>query len=377
MVGNELTYIADAVKRGGTAGNGYYTKCCHRFFEERYGFKKVLLTSSCTDALEMAAILLNIKAGDEVIVPSYTFVSSANAFVLRGASIVFADSNKSNPNMDTELLRALITPRTKAIVVVHYAGMACDMDAIMSLAKEFNLYVVEDAAQAIDAYFTDRPLGGIGHLGCFSFHESKNISCGEGGMLVINDEKFIERAEIIWEKGTNRASFCRGELGEYNWVDIGSSFLLSDIQAAFLYGQLEKLDEVQTRRYQIWQHYRQNLILPENVFPSIPVYAAHNAHLFYLVCASQHERDALSAFLNQKGIEALTHYLPLHKSPFYKHQHDGRLLSNALHYTKTLLRIPLCYALDTVQQNYIINKINEFYHELPNKFEAPKKRIAI
>ena len=245
LTGKEAHYLYQAVSSGKISGNGMFTKKCHDFFEEKYGFKKVLLTTSCTDALEMAAILLDIKEGDEVIMPSYTFVSSANAFVLRGAKIVFADSSAENPNLDATKIEALITPKTKAIVPVHYAGIACDMDMIMDIAHRHNLSVVEDAAQAIDSFYNGRPLGTIGHLAAFSFHETKNIISGEGGMLAINDERFLRRAEIIWEKGTNRAEFFRGEVNKYGWVDIGSSFLPAEIIAAFLYAQLESLETIQ------------------------------------------------------------------------------------------------------------------------------------
>ena len=259
MTGKETQYIEQAVNSGKISGNGLFTKKCQDFFENKYGFIKCLLTTSCTDALEMAAILLNIKQGDEVIMPSFTFVSTANAFVLRGAKIIFADSKKDHPNIDENLLESLITPKTKAIVVVHYAGVACEMDTIMSLAKKHNIYVVEDAAQAIDSFYKGKPLGSIGHLSAFSFHETKNIQCGEGGMLAINDEQFKERAEIIWEKGTNRSAFFRGEVNKYGWVDIGSSFLPSEISAAFLWAQLESLDKIQNKRKEIYKHYQNEL----------------------------------------------------------------------------------------------------------------------
>jgi dTDP-4-amino-4,6-dideoxygalactose transaminase len=247
FIGKELDYISQAVKSGKISGDGIFTKKCHDFFESKYGFKKVLLTTSCTDALEMAAILIEVKEGDEVIMPSYTFVSTANAFVIRGAKIVFVDSGIDNPNMDVSKIEALITPKTKAIVAVHYAGMACDMDVIMTLANKYKLFVIEDAAQSIHSFYKGKPLGSIGHFAAFSFHETKNIISGEGGMLVINDEQFIKRAEIIREKGTNRSQFFRGEINKYDWVDIGSSFLPSDIIAAFLYAQLENIEKIQKK----------------------------------------------------------------------------------------------------------------------------------
>ena len=260
MTGKETEYIRQAVASGKISGNGEFTKRCQAFFEDRYAFPKCLLTTSCTDALEMAAILTGVGPGDEVIVPSYTFVSTALAFVRQGAKVVFCDSLRGNPNMDPADVERLVTPRTKVLVPVHYAGVACDMDAVMAIARRHGLLVVEDAAQAIDSYYTGadgvrRPLGSIGHLACFSFHETKNIISGEGGMLVVNDPSFVRRAEIIWEKGTNRAEFFRGEVNKYGWKDIGSSFLPSEIVAAFLWAQLENLDEIQCRRRQIWDMY--------------------------------------------------------------------------------------------------------------------------
>jgi dTDP-4-amino-4,6-dideoxygalactose transaminase len=298
LSGKETEYIQQAVLSGKISGDGMFTKRCHEFFEQKYSFKKCLLTTSCTAALEMAAILIDIKEGDEVIIPSYTFVSTANAFVLRGANIVFADSRKDNPNIDTESLASLITPKTKAIVAVHYAGIACEMDAIMNLAKAYNLYVIEDAAQAIDSYHNERPLGSIGHFAALSFHETKNIMAGEGGMLVINDERFTKRAEIIREKGTNRSAFFRGEIDKYGWVDIGSSYLPSEIIAAFLYAQLENIDDIQQHRKHLWQLYYDGLKpLQDNglvQLPHLPAYATNNAHMFYLVCSNPLERQSFS-----------------------------------------------------------------------------------
>src|SRR5664280_1420296 len=306
LTGREFEYINDAVSRGKISGNGYYTQKCHEFFQERYGFKKCLLTTSCTDALEMAAILCNIMPGDEVIIPSYTFVSTANAFVLRGAKIVFADSREDHPGIDENKIESLITSRTKVILPVHYAGVACEMDKIMDVAKRHNLFVVEDAAQAIDSYYKGKPLGGIGHLGCFSFHETKNIQCGEGGMLVINDERFCKRAEIIWEKGTNRAEFFRGEVNKYGWVDIGSSFLPSEVIAAFLWAQIEHLDEIQTKRKEHWNRYYDALkpLADKGCFQLsiIPSYATNNAHMFYLVCISLEDRSNLITYLKNCGV---------------------------------------------------------------------------
>lgn len=345
LTGKETHYMYQAVSYGKLSGNGEFTKRCQRFFEEKYGFKKCLLTTSCTDALEMAAILCDIKPGDEVIVPSYTFVSSALAFVRQGAKIVFADSMKRNPNIDAEQLESLITPRTKVIVPVHYAGVACDMDSIMALAEKYHLLVVEDAAQAIDSYYKGRPLGTIGHLSAFSFHETKNIISGEGGMLGINDERFIRRAEIIWEKGTNRAEFFRGEVNKYGWCDVGSSFLPSEVIAAFLWAQLEDLDGIQRKRKMLWNEYYDSLVpLAEQgrfKLPDIPEYATNNAHMFYLVCNSLNERTSLIDKLKAHGILSVFHYLSLHSSEFYKDRHDGRPLPECDRYADCLVRLPL------------------------------------
>lgn len=365
LTGKEGHYIYQAVLSGKISGDGIFTKKCHAFFEEKFKFKKCLLTTSCTDALEMAAILLNIQAGDEVIIPSYTFVSTANAFVLRGATIVFADSDKDNPNLDAGALEALITPRTKAIVPVHYAGIACDMDKIMELAAKYNLYVIEDAAQAIDSFYKGRPLGSIGHMAAFSFHETKNIMSGEGGMLVINDDSFFNRAEIIREKGTNRSSFFRGEVAKYGWVDIGSSFLPSDIIAAFLYAQLENLTDIQSKRKQIWDTYYRLLKPLEDKglikLPHIPDYATNNAHMFYIVCRNLEERQKLINRLKEKNILSVFHYISLHKSTFYEDKHGDRELYYSDYYTDCLLRLPMFYELTDEDIALITNEIIAFY----------------
>lgn len=349
LTGKESHYMYQAVYDGKLSGNGEFTKRCQRFFEEKYGFKKCLLTTSCTDALEMAAILCDIQPGDEVIVPSYTFVSSALAFVRQGAKIVFADSMERNPNIDAEKIEDLITPRTKVIVPVHYAGVACDMDRIMEIAERHNLLVVEDAAQAIDSCYKGRPLGTIGHLSAFSFHETKNIISGEGGMLGINDARFIRRAEIIWEKGTNRAEFFRGEVNKYGWCDIGSSFLPSEVIAAFLWAQLESLDEIQAKRKQLWDRYYDLLkpLAEQGKFrlPDIPDYATNNAHMFYLVCNNLEERTALIKKLKENDILAVFHYLSLHSSEYYKDKHDGRQLPECDRYADCLVRLPMYYDL--------------------------------
>ena len=366
MTGRETDYIKRAVRSGKISGNGVFTKKCQAYLEARYSFKKALLTTSCTDALEMAAILCNIEPGDEVIVPSYTFVSTALAFVRQGAKIVFADSRADEPNIDASKIEALITPKTKAIVPVHYAGVACDMDAIMGIANRHNLLVVEDAAQAIDSYYTGkdgvkRPLGSIGHIGCFSFHETKNIISGEGGLLAINDEKMIPRAEIIWEKGTNRSQFFRGEVNKYGWVDTGSSFLPSEIVAAFLWAQLENLDEIQAKRVSHWNRYYEAIApIAENLgctLPYIPQYATNIAHMFYLVFKDLARRSEFIAYMKEHGILCVFHYLSLHASPFYAPKHDGRVLPQSDRYSDCLVRLPMFYDL---QVEEVIAAIVEF-----------------
>lgn len=350
LTGKETQYIEEAVRSGKISGNGMFTQKCQRFFEEKYGFKKVLLTTSCTDALEMCAILANIQPGDEVIVPSYTFVSTAIAFIRQGAKIVFADSEPDNPNIDVTKLEGLITPKTKAIVPVHYAGIACDMDVIMTLAEKYNLLVIEDAAQAVDSYYKGRALGSIGHMAAFSFHETKNIIAGEGGMLTINDERFINRAEIIWEKGTNRAEFFRGEVNKYGWVDTGSSFLPSEIIAAFLWAQIENLDRIQQKRLEHWHYYHEHLqywAKKNNIkLPIVPDYATNNAHMFYLVCESLEQRTRLIKHLKNNDILSVFHYISLHSSPYYDRKHDGRALLNSDAFTDRLVRLPMFYELD-------------------------------
>ncbi len=367
LTGKETHYIYDAVNNGKLSGNGKYTKLCQTVLEEKYGFGKCLLTTSCTDALEMAAILLDIKEGDEVIVPSYTFVSTANAFVLRGAKIVFADSRPDHPGICEHKIKNLITSKTKVIVPVHYAGVACNMDVIMEIANEHNLFVVEDAAQGIDSYYLNkerqkRALGSIGHLATFSFHETKNVISGEGGMLVINDKQFRKRAEIIWEKGTNRSAFFRKEIDKYQWVDIGSSFLPSEIIAAFLYAQIEEIESIQERRKFIWETYQAKLLnwAKENdiMVPHIPEYATNNAHMYYLVCKNSSQRDKIIDHLGKNNILAVFHYLSLYKSPFYRSTYDGEILKKSDKYSDTLLRLPLFYDLSESELDKIIKVLN-------------------
>ena len=361
MTGKETEYIRQAVADGKISGNGEFTHRCQAFFEKRYGFRKCLLTTSCTDALEMAAILTGVGPGDEVIVPSYTFVSSALAFVRQGATIVFADSRGDEPNLDASKLESLVTPRTRVIVPVHYAGAACDMDAVMEVADRHGLLVVEDAAQAIDSFYLSsasgaarRPLGSIGHLAAFSFHETKNIISGEGGMLVVNDERFVRRAEIVWEKGTNRAEFFRGEVNKYGWVDVGSSFLPTEIVSAFLWAQLEHLDEIQAERKRLWGAYMdffsEGLAAKHGVgLPHIPEYATNNAHMFYLLFPNLARRSDFIAKMRARDVLAVFHYLPLHTSQFYREYAKthppsapaASSLPNCDRYADTLVRLPL------------------------------------
>jgi len=365
LSGKETEYLNQTVANGHISGNGPFTKKCHAFFEKRWGFKKCLLTTSCTDALEMCALLLDIKAGDELIIPSFTFVSTALAFSRQGAKIVFADSQSKHPNLNPNLLEDLITPKTKAIVVVHYAGIACDMDHIMQIANKHKLIVIEDAAQCIDSYYKNKPLGSIGHLACFSFHETKNIQCGEGGMLAINDEQFLQRAEIIWEKGTNRAKFFRGEIDKYGWVDTGSSFLISDLLASFLYAQLESLDRIQQKRINLWERYLKELKpLEEKGFITLPEIhsdASNNAHMFFILLNNIEERTRLSKHLRSNQILAVFHYQSLHKSKYMKSLGNNQNLKNSDNFEECLLRLPLYYELSETDQDLIIKSIFNFF----------------
>lgn len=368
LSGKETHYMYQAVDTGKLSGNGRFTKLCQNYFMERYGFKKCLLTTSGTDALEMCAMLCDLKPGDEVIVPSYTFVSTALAFLREGANVVFADSMDSNPNIDADKLESLITPKTKVIAPVHYAGVACDMDVIMALAKKYNLIVVEDAAQAVDSFYKGKALGGVGHLGAFSFHETKNITAGgEGGLLVINDERFARRSEILWEKGTNRAEFFRGAVNKYGWVDMGSSFLPAEINAAFLWAQLENLDMIQDRRKSIWNQYYEGLkdLEKRGCFrlPQIPDYATNNGHMFYLICRNLEERTDLIKCLKDNGVVAPFHYLSLHKSDYYQsHSSSIPELPNCDRYADCLVRLPMYYELETEQVQTVISLIIGFYN---------------
>jgi dTDP-4-amino-4,6-dideoxygalactose transaminase len=336
-----------------------------QFLENKYQFHKVFLTNSCTTALEMAALLVEIEPGDEVIIPSYTYVSTANAFALRGAKLVFADSKQNHPNIDEDQIERLITTKTKAIVVVHYAGVACDMEKVLEIARKKNILVIEDAAQCIDSFYKKKALGTIGDIACFSFHETKNIHCGEGGCIVINNSNIVSRADRIKNKGTNRSAFMRNEVKKYEWVDLGFSATPSAISVAFLSPQLQDIDKVQEKRKKIWNRYFENLSVPhfkdKVQLPSIPEYASNNAHIFYLVCKSENERNKLIEHLKKHSIQAVFHYQTLHDSSYYVDKHDGRQLPNAEKYSKCLLRLPLFFDLSLKDVDYISEKIIEFY----------------
>ena len=359
--GNENLYFKDVLDSASLTGTGNYSIRCNNFFSEKYGINNSLLTTSCTSALEMAAILLNIKPGDEIIMPSYTYVSTANAFALRGAKIVFADSGSDNPNIDVARIEQLITKKTKAIVPVHYAGIACDMNEILLIAKQNSLFVIEDAAHAIHGYYNKKPLGTFGQVSTFSFHETKNITCGEGGMLVINDKQFSERAEVVIEKGTNRKNFSQGKTKKYEWVDLGSSYRLSELSAGFLFAQLEAINIIQNKRKKNWNMYYNGLIKLENEgiiqLPKIPDYAEHNASIFYLVCKNSKQRNNLIAKLSTRGIMSAFHYQPLHLSPYYTSINKVACkLKNAEKYGECLIRLPLHPNLSEKQISYIISE---------------------
>ncbi len=353
-------YVGETLESSKIAGDGKYTRLCTRWMEERFCAAKILLTTSCTAALEMCAILLDIQPGDEVILPSYTFVTTANAFVLRGARAVFVDIRPDTMNIDETKIEAAITERTKAIVAVHYAGVACEMDTIMEIAGRYRLPVVEDAAQGVMAFYKGRALGTIGTFGCYSFHETKNYTMGEGGALIINDETYIERAEILREKGTNRARFYRGMVDKYSWMDIGSSYLPSEINAALLYAQLEVADEINDYRRNVWdQYYEQLKQLPVEL-PFVPGECVHNAHMFYVKVRNLSERQSVIGALGEQGIDAVFHYVPLHSSPGGRK--FGRFFGEDCHTTKEscrLFRLPMWYGLEPEEVRTVVKKLEE------------------
>jgi len=368
LTGNEEQYVLESIKSSKISGDGKFTKKCHKWFEETLPCKKALLTTSCTHALEMIAILLDIKENDEIIMPSYTFVSTANAFVLRGAKIVFVDIRPDTMNIDESKIEAAITSKTKVIVPVHYAGVACEMDTIMVIAEKYKLFVVEDAAQGMMSTYKEKPLGTIGHFGTFSFHETKNYtSAGEGGLLLINDDSFTDRAEIIREKGTNRSQFFRGMIDKYSWVDIGSSYLMNDISAAYLWGQLEKSDEINKDRLKTWSLYYEGLKELEDKdyldLPSIPHDCKHNAHMFYIKVKDFKTRTKLLNFFKDKGITAVFHYIPLHSSPMgsrisvFSDKDSCTTIES-----ERLIRLPIYYGLEQRDIKKIIFIVNQFFN---------------
>ncbi|MBI5360783.1 MAG: dTDP-4-amino-4,6-dideoxygalactose transaminase [Planctomycetes bacterium] len=366
IAGKEMDYIKDAIyDKKALCGNGFYTKKCTEHMEKNFGAKKALLTTSCTSALEMSAILLELGPGDEVIVPSFTFVSTANAIVLRGATPVFIDIRKDTLNIDETMIEKLITPKTKAIYAVHYAGIGAEMDAILRVAQNHNIYVVEDAAQGVDARYNGKYLGTIGHLGTYSFHETKNYTCGEGGALLVNDEKFIDRAEILLEKGTNRKKFMEGLVDKYTWVDVGSSYVLSELNAAYLYAQLESRDAILKKRLSIFNKYYAGLqSLQKNgkiQLPFIPPHCRSNGHMFYIICGTRDERSRLMKFLRDRNIQAVFHYVPLHSSPMGVKNGRSATLPVTEHITERLLRLPFFYYLTDTEQDYIIESVLSFY----------------
>lgn len=366
VLGDEKHYMQQALKKGKLSGDGEWTARCHRWLEERFQCQKALLTTSCTHALEMAALLADVGPGDEVIMPSYTFVSTANAFVLRGAKAVFVDVRPDTMNIDETLIEAAVTERTKAIVVVHYAGVSCEMDSVMRIADTHGLLVIEDAAQGVMSTYRGKACGTIGHLGCYSFHDTKNITCGEGGALLINDARFLERAEYIREKGTNRSRFFRGEIDKYTWVDIGSSYLPSELNAAYLYAQLQKAEHITRDRLDSWRDYYRGLQPLADAgcveLPVVPAACEHNGHMFYVKTADVAERSRLIAFLKEHGVQTAFHYVPLHRSEMGRKA--GRFHGTDRYTTRDserLLRLPLYYGLPTEHIREVTRLVSLFY----------------
>lgn len=365
IIGSELENIRSAVEHFHLSGDGVFTAKCHRWLEENFKIKKALLTHSCTAALEMSAILCEVKAGDEVIVPAYTFVSTVNAFVLRGAKPVFVDIRPDTLNLDESLIENAITSATKVIVPVHYAGIGCEMDAIMNIAGKYGLMVVEDAAQGVKAFYKDRALGSIGQLGCYSFHETKNFISGEGGALAVNDADMLARAEIIREKGTNRSQFFRGEVDKYTWVDIGSSYLPSELIAAFLYAQLENSGRITEKRMAIWNYYNERLAGLEDKGllkrPFVPEYCQHNGHMFYIIVENAAVREKLLAHLKMKNIQAIFHYVPLHTSPMAKKLGINVSLPVTDDMAERIVRLPCFFELTLAEQDRVVDEIENFF----------------
>ena len=363
FMGDEFTYIKKAIDNQHICGDGEYTKKVSAIFEERFQCRRALLTTSCTDALEMCALLLDLKPGDEVICPSFTFVSSAVAFAMRGAKICFVDIRPDTMNIDENKIEAAITEKTKAIVVVHYAGVACEMDTIMKIANKYNIKVVEDAAQGVMSTYKGKALGTIGHLGTFSFHETKNYSSGEGGCLLVNDPSLVERAEIIREKGTNRAQFFRGQVDKYSWRDLGSSYLMSDINAAYLYAQVLRLDEINEKRLQLWNRYYENLKdIPHIDLPVIPSDCGHNAHMFYIKCKDLDHRTEFISWMKNEGVQCVFHYIPLHSAPAgLEHGYFFDEDEYTTVESERLVRLPMYYSLTTEEVDEVCHKIHTYF----------------
>jgi len=369
FLGSEFACIKEAIDSKHISGDGKYTKLCNEILARQNNTKKALLTNSCTAALEMSALMLKLEYGDEVICPSFTFVTTASAFALRGAKIVFVDIKKDTLNLDENLLESAITAKTKAIIPVHYAGVACEMDKISDIAKKYNLKVIEDAAQAVGSFYKNMSCGSIGDLGCYSFHETKNISCGEGGALLVNNENFIEQAEIIREKGTNRSRFFRGQVDKYTWVELGSSYLPSDMLAAYLYPQIQKIEQINGHRIKLWNNYHESFEEFENKGivkrPYISSYCKHNAHMYYLRFNSLEIRKKFIAFMKEHDVMCVFHYIPLHSSP--AGQKYGRIIGNMSvtdSVSDTLVRLPLFYGMDFEIQNKVIEKATKFLRKL-------------
>ncbi len=367
FLGTEKESLFEVLESGHLSANGKFTENCHQILENQIGYRKALLTTSCTSALELAAMLLDVQAGDEIIIPSYAFVTTANAFASRGANVVFADSRKDHPNIDENRIDALISTKTKAIVALHYGGVACNMDAIMSIAQKHNIQVIEDNAQGIGSTFNNKPLGGIGDLGAVSFHETKNVHCGEGGALLVNKAELEQRASVVWDMGTDKEAYKQGKVASYGWVDIGSSFYPSELNAGFLLGQLFRLEEVNAKRMDLWQTYYGGLESLESqgflTRPKIADYAKHNAHTFYLIVDSKEVRDDLISYLKNKGIFATFHFQSLHTSKYFTTKYSGEELPNADRFSDCLVRLPLYYSLDEKEQEIVISSVQEFYHK--------------
>jgi dTDP-4-amino-4,6-dideoxygalactose transaminase len=364
ILGSEQTLINEVFESGRFAGNGSFGSRCGKELEENFGYKKCLLTTSCTSALEFAALILDIDEGDEVIVPSYAFVTTANAFANRGAKIVFADSRSKHPNIDETKVEELISPKTKAIVALHYGGVSCEMDVLKAIADKYSIYLIEDNAQGIGSYYRGQPLGGIGTIGALSFHDTKNIHCGEGGAILVNDDSLLRRSEVVWDMGTNRKEFKDGKVNSYGWVDLGSSFYPSELNSAFLLAQLEQLEEVTIKRLDLWNNYHRAFQELEEKgiieLPNVPPYAEHNGHTFYLITSSKDERDKLISFLSDQGIQATFHFQSLHRSKYFTDKYKGDVLPNSDLFSNTLIRLPLFYGLEPDQER-IIGAVLEYY----------------